>query len=151
MNDLLKEYLKYSLIVSAFLGVSCVWSMVPFFKRTKTVQSKKVRILIRVIVSVALACLWVWFCLCNAYPFALAYYEYNHGLSETRTGRIELVERNGKDCMVLQIDGTKYKMAYSSVSPAFIWGSDFDEGDMVTIKAGEKSHYIFELNKSDNS
>ena len=81
----------------------------------------------------------------NLYPISLAYYEYNHNLTEEKVGVIDSIEQNVKDRIYLIIDNAEYTLVDSSESPAVIIGRDIDEGDAVKFKFGVKSKYIFEI------
>ncbi len=99
-------------------------------------------------ISSILICFWIWFFVyVNLYPISLAYYEYNHDFAEEKIGVIDSIEQDSKDRIKLIIGSTEYTMVYSSVSPAFIIGKDFDEGDTVKIKFGVESKYIFDIYK----
>ena len=144
------ELIKSSLLAYAFAAVfSGLWILLVvygMFKKTKKIENKKIKTVLRFGISGVLVCLWAWhFVYMNLYPISLAYYEYNQEIVEEKIGVIESVEQSEKDRIYLTIDNTKYTMVDSSVSPAFIIGKDIDEGDTVKIKFGVRSKYIFDI------
>ena len=146
MYGLIKDNLLFYIIAAIFAAL-CLGSMV--YGATKKVENKKLKIIIRVSVSCILLCLWLWcFVWANIYPLSLAVYEYNNSLTDEVTGVIEKVEQDTKDRMYFVVNNTKYTMVYSST----VSFDDFAEGDVVKIKFGEGSRYIFDIRrKTDDS
>ena len=146
MYELIKSSLSTYAFVAAFSGLWSLLFIYGMFKNTKDIENKKIKTVLRFGISGVLVCLWAWyFVYINLYPISLAYYEYNHDFVEEKIGVIDIIEQDGKDCMNLIIDNTKYTMVYSSVSPAVIIGRDVDEGDTVKIKFGVRSKYVFDI------
>ena len=148
------ELMKTSLCAYASLAAFMGWFVLSFiygtFKKTRTIESKKIRTALRIGVSTALTCFWLWFdVFVNLYPISLAYYEYNNNLVEEKIGILDNMEIDGKDRMRLILDGTEYTVVYSSIEPYVVVGKDIKEGDTVEIKFGERSKYIFEIRESD--
>ncbi len=153
MYELIKSSLSTYAFVAAVFGLWSLLVIYGMFKKTKDIENKKIKTVLRFGISGVLVCLWAWhFVYINLYPISLAYYEYNHDFAEEKTGVIDGIEQDGKDRIYLTIDNEEYTMVDSSVSPAFIIGKDFDEGDTVNIKFGVRSKYIFDIyNKTDGS
>lgn len=152
----MEELIKTNVLVYAFIAAITglwVWLFVfGTFKKTKNIESKKIRKALRIGVSGVLVCLWIYFFIyMNLYPISLAYYEYNYAFTEEKIGVIENIEYDGKDRLNIVIDNVEYTMVHSSVSPAVIIGRDIDEGDTVKIKFGTKSKYIFDIYRSNTS
>ena len=148
----MRELIKSSLMTYAFVAVIFgAWSLLvicDMFKKTKEVENKKIKTLLRFGISGVLVCLWAgYFVYMNLYPISLAYYEYNHGFAEEKIGVVDSIEHDGKDRIHLIVDNQKYTMVYSSVSPDVIIGKDVDEGDTVQFEFGVKSKYVFDICK----
>ena len=142
MYELIKSSLSTYAFVAAFSGLWSLLFIYGMFKKTKDIENKKIKTVLRFGISGVLVCLWAWyFVYINLYPISLAYYEYNHNFVEEKIGVIDTVEQDGKDRINLIIDNTEYTMVYSSVSSAI----DIDEGDTVKIEFGVKSKYIFDI------
>ena len=115
-------------------------------KKTKDIENKKIKTVLRFGISGVLVCLWAWhFVYINLYPISLAYYEYSHNSVEEKIGVINSIEQDGKDRINLIIDNTEYTMVYSSLNSDDIISRDIDEGDTVKIEFGVKSKYIFDI------
>ncbi len=146
MEDLIKTNVLSYAFMAAFIGFCVLLFICDTFKRTKNVESKKIKTVLRFGISGVLVCFWLWVFVCvNLLPISLAYYEYNHDLAEEKTGVIESIEQDTKDRIYIIIDNTEYVMVHSSASPAVIIGRDIDEGDTVKVKFGERSKFIFEI------
>ena len=146
VGELMKTNLLTYAFVAVFAGFWILLVILGTFKKTKNIEIKKIKTVLRFGISGSLVCLWAWhFVYINLYPISLAYYEYNHDIVEEKTGVINSIEQDGKDRMNLIIDDAEYTMVYSSAKPNVIIGRDIDEGDTVKIKFGEKSMYIFEI------
>ena len=142
MYELIKSSLRFYAFVAAFSGLWSLLVVYGTFKKTKNIENKKIKTVLRFGVSGVLVCLWAWhFVYMNLYPISLAYYEYNHNFVEEKIGVIDTVEQDVKDRIYLTIDNTEYTMVYSSASSAI----DIDEGDTVKIEFGVKSKYIFDI------
>lgn len=152
MYELIKNSLSFYAFVATFTGLWVLFVVYGTFKKTKNIESKKIKTVVRFGTSCALVCLWAWHFVCmNLYPVSLAYYEYNHDIVEEKSGVINNIEQDVKDRIILIIDNMEYTMVDSSVSPAVIIGRDIDEGDTVNFKFGVKSKYIFDIYKSNTS
>ena len=146
MDELIKSSLLTYAFVAVFSGLWILLAIYGTFKSSKSIESKKMKTVLRFGISGVLVCLWaVHFVYMNLYPISLAYYEYNHDFAEEKIGVIDGIEQDGKDRIYLNIDNAEYTMVDSSVSPAFIIGKDIDEGDTVKIKFGVRSKYIFDI------
>ena len=120
------------------------------FKKTKKIENKKIKTVLRFGISGVLVCLWAWhFVYINLYPISLAYYEYSHNSVEEKIGVINSIEQDGKDRIALIIDNTEYRLVHSSTDPAVIIGKDIAEGDAVRVTFGAKSKYVFDIYKSN--
>ena len=148
MYELIKDSLQAYSFVAVFSALWILFAVYATIKNTKNIENKKLKTVLRSSISSILICFWIWFFVyVNLYPISLAYYEYNHDFAEEKIGVIDSIEQDGKDRIKLIIGSTEYTMVYSSVSPAFIIGKDFDEGDTVKIKFGVESKYIFDIYK----
>ena len=146
MYELLKSSLQAYALAAVFSGLWLLLVVYGTFKKTKNIESKNIKTVLRFGISVVLVCLWAWhFVYINLYPISLAYYEYNYDFVEETIGVIDTMEQNAKDRIYLSIDNTEYTMVYSSVSPDNIIGKDIDKGDAVKIKFGVRSKYIFDI------
>ena len=146
MYELIKSSFQAYAFAAVFSGLWILLVVYGMFKKTKKIENKKIKTVLRFGISGVLVCLWAWhFVYINLYPISLAYYEYNHDFAEEKIGVIDGIEQDGKDRMNLIIDNTEYTMVHSSVSPAVIIGKDIDEGDTVKIKFGVRSKYIFDI------
>ncbi len=146
MYELINSSLSAYISAAAFTGFCVLLAIFETFKRTKNMESKKIKTALRFGVNGVLVCFWLWFFIyVNLLPISLAYYEYNHDLAEEKTGVIESIEQDTKDRIYIIIDNTEYVMVHSSSSPAVIIGRDIDEGDTVKVKFGERSKFIFEI------
>ncbi len=146
MYELINSSLSAYISAAAFTGFCVLLAIFETFKRTKNMESKKIKTALRFGVNGVLVCFWLWFFIyVNLLPISLAYYEYNHDLAEEKTGVIESIEQDTKDRIYIIIDNTEYVMVHSSASPAVIIGRDIDEGDTVKVKFGERSKFIFEI------
>ena len=148
MYELIRSSLSTYAFIAAFFGLWSLLVIYGMFKKTKDIENKKIKTVLRFGISGVLVCLLAGhFVYMNLYPISLAYYEYNHDFTEEKIGVIDGIGQDGKDRMNLIIDNTEYTMIYSSVSPAVIIGKDIDEGDTVKIKFGVRSKYIFDIYK----
>lgn len=149
MDELIKTNMISYLFVAVFTGI-CFSSIVfGIFKATKNIESKSKKVLIRCVVNGVLICFWIWFFICvNLFPISLAYYEYNHDLTEEKIGIIESIEQDGKDRIIIVINGEEYKIVDSSVRPVIVLGRDIDKGDIVKFRFGETSKFIFDVIKT---
>ena len=152
MYELIKSSLSAYAFAAAFSGLWSWLVVYGTFKKTKNIENKKIKTVLRFGISGVLVFLWAWhFMYMNLYPISLAYYEYNHDIVEEEIGIIESIEQNGKDRINIIIDNTEYTMVHSSVNPAVIIGRDIDKGDTVKIVFGETSKYIFDIYESNAS
>ena len=152
MYELLKSSLQAYALAAVFSGLWLLLVVYGTFKKTKNIESKNIKTVLRFGISVVLVCLWAWhFVYINLYPISLAYYEYNYDFVEETIGVIDTMEQNAKDRIYLSIDNTEYTMVYSSVSPDNIIGKDIDKGDAVKIKFGVRSKYIFDIYELNTS
>lgn len=152
MGELIKTNMLTYAFVMVFVCLLVSEVVYGVFKKTKNVDSKKIKTVLRFGISGALVCLWAWFFVYkNFYPISLAYYEYNHNLVEEKIGVIERIEQNGKDRISISIDNTEYTVVHSSVNPLFVIGKDIDEGDTVKIEYGEKSRFVFDIHEISKS
>lgn len=146
MEELIKTNMLSYALAAAFTGYLLSLIVFGIFKKTKNIESKKKKALIRFIVNGVLVCFWIWFFIyMNLFPISLAYYEYNHNLVEEKTGVVESIEQDGKDRINIIIDDTEYTIVHSSVNPVFIIGGDIDKGDNVKIIFGVNSKFIFDI------
>jgi hypothetical protein len=152
MGELIKTNMLTYAFVMVFVCLLVSEVVYGVFKKTKNIDSKKIKTVLRFGISGALVCLWAWFFVYkNFYPISLAYYEYNHNLVEEKIGVIERIEQNGKDRISISIDNTEYTVVHSSVNPLFVIGKDIDEGDTVKIEYGEKSRFVFDIHEISKS
>ena len=152
MGELIKTNLFAYVFVAAFTGFWLFSIIYEIFKKTKDIENKKKKIVLRFGVNGILFCFWIWFFIyVNVFPISLAYYEYHHNSVDEEIGIVESIERNGKDRVNIIIDNTEYIMVYSSVNPAANIGREIDEGDTVKIIFGVKSKYIFDIYESNTS
>ncbi len=151
MYELIKSSLQVYAFVAVFSGLWILLVVYGMFKKTKKIENKKIKTVLRFGISGVLVCLWAWhFVYINLYPISLAYYEYSRNSVEEKIGVINSIEQDGKDRINLIIDNTEYTMVYSSLNSDDIISRDIDEGDTVKIEFGVKSKYIFDtLNGAD--
>ena len=146
MYELIKSSLSTYAFVAAVFGLWSLLVIYGMFKKTKDMENKKIKTVLRFGISGVLVCLWAGHFVCmNLYPISLAYYEYNHDFAEEKIGVIDGIEQDGKDRINLIIDNTEYTMVYSSLNSDNIISRDIDEGDTVKIEFGVKSKYIFDI------
>ena len=149
MYELIKSSLQAHAFAAVFSGLWILLVVYGMFKKTKKIENKKIKTVLRFGISGVLVCLWAWhFVYINLYPISLAYYEYSRNSVEEKIGVINSIEQDGKDRIYLNIDNAEYTMVDSSVSPAVIIGRDIDKGDTVKIKFGVRSKYIFDICES---
>ena len=146
MEELLRiNMLSYAFVTvfTAILFFSLVFGLL---KKTREIENKKKKAVINSIGCGVIICFWLWFFVyINLFPISLAYYEYNNNLVEEKSGVIESVEQEGKDRIIVIIDGVKYTIVHSSVNPVVTIGKDIDTGDHVTITFGANSKFIFDV------
>ncbi len=146
MYELIKSSFQAYAFAAAFSGFWILLVVYGMFKKTKNVENKKIKTVLRFGISGILVCWWVWhFVYINLYPISLAYYEYSRNSVEEKIGVINSIEQDGKDRINLIIDNTEYTMVYSSLNSDDIISRDIDEGDTVKIEFGVKSKYIFDI------
>ena len=133
MYELIKSSLQAYAFVAAFSGLWILLVVYGMFKKTKDIENKKIKTVLRFGISGVLVCLWAW------------YYEYSRNRVEEKIGVINSIEPDGKDRINLIIDNTEYTMVYSSLNSDDIISRDIDEGDTVEIEFGVKSKYIFDI------
>ena len=152
MYELIKSSLQAYAFAAVFSGLWILLVVYGTFKKTKNIENKKIKTVLRVGISSVLICLWAWhFVYMNLYPISLAYYEYNHNIVEEKIGVINSIEQDGKDRIDLIIDNTEYRLVHSSTDPAVIIGKDIAEGDAVRVTFGAKSKYVFDIYKSNTT
>ena len=140
MYELIKSSLQVYAFAAVFSGLWILLVVYGMFKKTKKIENKKIKTVLRFGISGVLVCLWVWhFVYINLYPISLAYYEYSRNSVEEKIGVINSIEQDGKDRINLIIDNTEYTMVYSSLNSDDIISRDIDEGDTVKVEFGVKS------------
>ena len=150
MYELIKSSLSTYAFVAAVFGLWSLLVIYGMFKKTKDIENKKIKTVLRFGISGVLVCLWAWhFVYINLYPISLACYEYTHNIVEEKIGVINSIEQDGKDRIALIIDNTEYRLVHSSTDPAVIIGKDIAEGDAVRVTFGAKSKYVFDIYKSN--
>lgn len=148
MYELIKSSLQTYAFAAVFSGLWILLVVYGMFKKTKKIENKKIKTVLRFGISGVLVCLWAWhFVYINLYPISLAYYEYSRNSVEEKIGVINSIEQDGKDRINLIIDNTEYTMVYSSLNSDDIISRDIDEGDTVKIEFGVKSKYIFDISE----
>lgn len=146
MEELITVNMLSYALVTSFTGILLISIIIKAFKDTKHFENKKKKTLMRFIVNGLLVCFWIWFFVYrNLFPISLAYYEYKNNVVQETTGVVEYIEQNGKDRINIIIDDTEYTIVHSSVHPVIIPGRDIDKGDVVKIKFGINSKYIFDI------
>ena len=146
MYELIKSSLQAYAFAAVFSGLWILLVVYGMFKKTKKIENKKIKTVLRFGISGVLVCLWAWhFVYINLYPISLAYYEYSRNSVEEKIGVINSIEQDGKDRINIIIDNTEYTMVYSSLNSDDIISRDIDEGDTVKIEFGVKSKYIFDI------
>ena len=146
MYELIKSSFQAYASAAAFSGLWILLAVYGTFKKTKNIENKKMKTVLRFSIGSVLICFWIWFFVCvNLYPISLAYYEYSRNSVEEKIGVINSIEQDGKDRINLIIDNTEYTMVYSSLNSDDIISRDIDEGDTVEIEFGVKSKYIFDI------
>ena len=146
MEELITVNMLSYALVTSFTGILLISIIIKVFKDTKHFENKKKKTLMRFIVNGLLVCFWIWFFVyLNLLPISLAYYEYKNNVVQETTGVVEYIEQNGKDRINIIIDDTEYTIVHSSVHPVIIPGRDIDKGDIVKIKFGTNSKYIFDI------
>lgn len=146
MEELITVNMLSYALVTSFTGILLISIIIKVFKDTKHFENKKKKTLMRFIVNGLLVCFWIWFFVyLNLLPISLAYYEYKNNVVQETTGVVEYIEQNGKDRINIIIDDTEYTIVHSSVHPVIIPGRDIDKGDIVKIKFGINSKYIFDI------
>lgn len=146
MEELITVNMLSYALVTSFTGILLISIIIKVFKDTKHFENKKKKTLMRFIVNGLLVCFWIWFFVyLNLLPISLAYYEYKNNVVQETTGVVEYIEQNGKDRINIIIDDTEYTIVHSSVHPVIIPGRDIDKGDVVKIKFGINSKYIFDI------
>ncbi|MBR6769301.1 MAG: hypothetical protein IKM34_07440 [Clostridia bacterium] len=152
MENLIKTNVLTYAVLTAFTGFLLLSIIYGIFKKTKRIENKKKKTVLRFGISGVLVCFWIWFFIyVNLFPISLAYYEYSHDCVEERIGTIESIEQDGKDRINIIIDNTEYTMVHSSVNPAVAIGKDIDEGDTVKFIFGVESKYIFDIYESNTN
>ena len=148
MYELIKSSFQAYAFAAVFSGLWILLVVYGMFKKTKKIENKKIKTILRFGISGAIVGLWLWhFVYTNLYPISLAYYEYNHNIVEEKIGVINSIEQESKDRINIIIDDTEYTMVHSSESPFVVIGKDIDEEDVVVITFGENSKYIFEVQR----
>ena len=146
MEELLKtSFITYA-FVAVFIGHFVFLSILEIIVKTKNIECRILKAVLRFATSGALVCLWAWIFLYRwLYPISLAYYEYKNDFVEQAIGIVDCVEQDGKDRLNFIIDGTEYTMAYGTRSSVSNVRYRIDEGETVTFTYGVKSKYIFEI------
>ena len=76
MYELIKSSLSTYAFVAAVFGLWSLLVIYDMFKKTKDIENKKIKTVLRFGISGVLVCLWAWhFVYINLYPISLAYYE----------------------------------------------------------------------------
>lgn len=150
MYELIKSSFLFYVFAAAFLGM-CLFSFIrAVFIGTKNMENMKIKTGLRCSISGVLVFLWAWVIVYRTlYPISLAYYEYNHDTVEEKAGVIDKIEQKVKDRIYLTIDNKEYTMVNGNDPSAERIGRTIEEGDTVIFKFGEKSKFIFEIQKSD--
>ena len=146
MYELIKTNFQFYAFAAVFSGLWILSVVHGMFQKTKEIENKKIKTVLRFSICSVLICFWIWFFVCvNLYPISLAYYEYSRNSVEEKIGVINSIEQDGKDRINLIIDNTEYTMVYSSLNSDDIISRDINEGDTVKIEFGVKSKYIFDI------
>ena len=139
----------YITIFILFLIFGGVYSVFASTKKTGNTALKRV---IRISISIILVCFWLWFSYKDLYPISLVKYEYDHNISDTKSGIIENVERRGKDRIYVTIDNIEYVIVEDRSSP---YSNDISKiikkGSNVSFSYGKKSKFIFDISKADTT
>ena len=150
MFQLLKSSLYAYIAVAAIVGVGILAFIYVIFKKTKNINNKKLKVLLRVVVGGISLCLWAWFYVyVNLYPISLAYYEYTNGFAEEKVGIIDSITNVTKDRISLIVDGVEYTIIDNVVAP--IYDKDIGIGDTVKLKFGKRSMYVFDIDECDTN
>lgn len=137
-------YIQFSVFALLFVAVASVLILI----KTKRILNKVMRIVLRIALITTLSVIWIYYIFYKLlYPIALASYEYKNNNTENVTGRIESIEEINKETVHLVIDGDIYKMVWSSTDPPYDLFGEIDEGDSVKVTYGEKSKYIYCIEK----
>ncbi len=152
MYELIKSYFLSYIFVAAFTGCALVSLIIGVFEKTKNIERKKIKTALRAGISGVLVCLWAWLIVyLNLYPVSLAYYEYNHDITEEKIGVVNDIEQHSKEYMYITIDNVEYRIIHSSANPVFVVGRDIGEGYTVKYKYGAKSKFIFDIHREKTS
>lgn len=151
MDELLKTTLYLYIFSAIFCGGLIVAFIIGIIKKTRKIENTKIKIFLRILVCGVLTTLWIYhFVYANVYPFSLAYYEYRNSLTEEKVGVIKSIEQDGKDRILVTVDGTVYTMVYSSLKPYKNIDIAFKRGDTVWILIGVHSLFIFDISKVES-
>ena len=145
MKEHLDNSLEFHIVITVFALLVLILSIHGTFKKTKKMENKRIKKVVRLGLITVLVCLWSLFTYWQLYPYALSNYEYDNNLTEEYIGVVDSIEKKDKETVYVIIDGTKYKMSHSTAKPVFKIGRDFDEGETVKIVYGRKSMYIFDI------
>ena len=108
MYELIKSSLQVYAFAAVFSGLWVLLVVYGTFKKSKKIENKKIKTILRFGISGVLVCLWAWhFVYINLYPISLAYYEYSRNSVEEKIGVINSIEQDGKDRINLIIDNTE--------------------------------------------
>ena len=152
MEELIKTSLLFYLFCTAFMGLWSILVVYGMFKKTKSIENKPLKNILRIGVACILFGLWTWhFVFMNLYPISLAYYEFKHDFTEEKIGVVENVEQRIKDRVYITVDGEKYTMLYNSTDSFAGNNHDTLEGNTVKIKIGKKSKFIFNVSELNSN
>lgn len=142
LESLFGSYLAVTIFAGVFVSVLCM----VIVKKTQEIDRQKIRITLRVTLCSLLVILWGYcFVFAQLYPISLAYYEYKSNTVISTVGTIESVEIDGKDRILLSIDGKEYALVYGSTAYPYAFTKKLAKGNRVYIEFGKKSKYIFNL------
>ena len=141
MEQALKELFWLQVFVVASMALVIISIIINIIKKTTDIGNRDVRAVLCFVTCSALALFLIYFVTLH-YPDFLAYYEYNHDLAEETIGVIDRIESGGGQHLYFIIDNTKYTMARDNPPP---YDPYIREGDVVKIRFGEQSMYIFDI------
>ncbi|MBR6502003.1 MAG: hypothetical protein IKT42_01020 [Clostridia bacterium] len=148
MFDLLSDDFDQRVLWTTFIGIWVLSSIWGVFVKTKQIESKKKKKILRIAISCVLVFVWLYFIVYRSlYPISLAYYEYKNDLTNEKIGVIYNIEQLNQDRMKFVIDDTKYTIVYSWEKPLANIGKDIVNGDVVKIVYGKNSKFVFNMYK----
>lgn len=146
MEELLQNNFFSYLGTTFLVGLWAFYIIWGTFRKTKKMDRTRLKALLRIGVSSVLICIWTFgFVLYLQYPISLAFYEYKNNCIEEKIGVVESIKGERNDRVLLIIDDIKYTAIYNGKQPFIPIGPEIDKGDVVKIKFGKKSKFIFEI------